>query len=586
MMTSILVVDDDRSWRATTASLLNGPGRMVMAADRAELALGVISHVPVDLAILDLVMPGDLDGLELAWRLEAIRPGIRIAIVSAYHADELAQVAEDRGYGYSAKEDGLERLLALVEPGKDGPHLTGATPGDHTSPIRRPPPLRDERELQRLITRFAQRDPRTGLPTMLPFAMHVDALLDGLDPGREVVVISLDLDLLGQMRGQVRHGTVDRCVRAVSQALRQRFGWDEPAIARCDVGDVAVAVVRAADRAPDVVTLMISVVTETVNRTLGLAAPVHPLAGMAIAGPDTRAGELIERSRQALAAARSHRGGWLEVWTPSLQLAANREITLLGALADDQLELWYQPVVDLRSFAALGAEGLLRWRHPEQGVITPDQFLDGAERAGLMVEINDHVLTRACRSASTWPEPLWVGVNVSGSQLVSGELEDQVRGALRRSGLSPSRLRLELTETTLLDVTEEANQQLHRLRDLGVRVGLDDFGTGYSSLAHLQQFPLDFLKVDRTFMGLDPRTGELGPIASSIVHLAERLGLDVVAEGVESDEQRRALLRAGCVVGQGFLVSPALPEPDLGAAIDHGGPLAPGTEPTAPRVEP
>jgi EAL domain-containing protein (putative c-di-GMP-specific phosphodiesterase class I) len=230
---------------------------------------------------------------------------------------------------------------------------------------------------------------------------------------------------------------------------------------------------------------------------------------------------------------------------------------LQRAITNNQFELHYQPVVALGTGHASGVEALLRWRHPERGLVPPDQFIPFAEEIGLIVPIGRWVLREGCRQAVLMQRllpsdpPLTMAVNLSVKQLQHSDIVADVRDALADSGLDPACLTLEITETVMMTDTDLAVQRLKELKDLGVRLAMDDFGTGYSSLSYLSKFPVDILKMDRSFLR-DDATPETAGLATAVVSLGETLNLEVVAEGIELSEQWATLRDLGCDKGQGF----------------------------------
>jgi EAL domain-containing protein (putative c-di-GMP-specific phosphodiesterase class I) len=230
---------------------------------------------------------------------------------------------------------------------------------------------------------------------------------------------------------------------------------------------------------------------------------------------------------------------------------------LQRAIASDQLELHYQPVARLGDGQVSGLEALLRWNHPERGLVPPDQFIPFAEEMGLIVPIGRWVLREGCRQARALQDilpadpPLSMAVNLSVKQLQHSDIVGDVRDALEQSGLAPASLTLEITETVMMTDTELAVKRLKELKDLGVRLAMDDFGTGYSSLSYLSKFPVDILKMDRSFLREDA-SPETAGLATAVVSLGETLDLEVVAEGIEQPEQWNTLRDLGCDLGQGF----------------------------------
>jgi EAL domain-containing protein (putative c-di-GMP-specific phosphodiesterase class I) len=247
------------------------------------------------------------------------------------------------------------------------------------------------------------------------------------------------------------------------------------------------------------------------------------------------------------------------------------EHALRQALARGQLEIHYQPLVELDRDLVYGVEALLRWRHPTRGLLPPSEFLPLAETTGLILPMGHWVLAAACRQVRAWEGvgagALAVAVNLSARQFQDRHLPHQVWHVLARSGLPPSRLQIEITETSAMQNASAAAETLRELKDLGVKVAIDDFGTGYSSLAYLKRFPIDILKIDQSFVRGLPGDAEDAAIASSVIGLARTLKLDVVAEGVETAEQRAFLAGLGCRRAQGALFGMPCPAPECGARL-------------------
>jgi EAL domain-containing protein (putative c-di-GMP-specific phosphodiesterase class I) len=232
-------------------------------------------------------------------------------------------------------------------------------------------------------------------------------------------------------------------------------------------------------------------------------------------------------------------------------------------LPDGQLELFYQPLINLRTRCVAGCEALLRWRHPARGLVPPDQFIPLAEETGLIDSIGEWVLRRACADAATWPDGLKVAVNLSVVQFRSHELVAVITDALREAGLSASRLELEITETVMLQDAGATLATLHQLRSLGIRIAMDDFGTGYSSLNYLMRFPFDRIKIDQSFVRELGERADCGAIVKAVTALGHVLGMATTAEGVETSQQLAVLSEAGCMEAQGYLFSRPVP----GAAV-------------------
>jgi EAL domain-containing protein (putative c-di-GMP-specific phosphodiesterase class I) len=256
------------------------------------------------------------------------------------------------------------------------------------------------------------------------------------------------------------------------------------------------------------------------------------------------------------------------------------EMDLREALAAEQFFLAYQPTLDLSNMRPKGVEALIRWRHPERGIVQPDAFIPLLEETGLITDVGRWVLTEACRQGAAWFAagfPIAMAVNVSGRQLDNDELIEDISGALAASGLDPSALTIEITETTLMRNVEETARRLSAIKELGVRIAIDDFGTGYSSLAHLQRFPVDALKIDRSFIAgiKDNREGET--LIHTLVQLGKALSIETFAEGIEQEQELSLLRDEDCDNGQGFLFARPLDADDAEAFFRRWSTGAPAT---------
>ena len=239
------------------------------------------------------------------------------------------------------------------------------------------------------------------------------------------------------------------------------------------------------------------------------------------------------------------------------------EMDLRQAIIDRAFEVYYQPCVSLRDNKITGCEALLRWRHPERGMISPAEFIPIAEETGLINPLGEWVLASASAEAATWPDDIKLAVNVSPVQFRSGTLALKIVAALAASGLSASRLELEITEAVLIRDDDAALAILHQLRAIGVRIALDDFGTGYSSLSYLQRFPFDKIKIDRCFVNDIAEPDGSSCIVQAVVNIAAARHMTTTAEGVETQQQMELLRGLGCAEMQGYLFSPAKPAEDI-----------------------
>ena len=300
----------------------------------------------------------------------------------------------------------------------------------------------------------------------------------------------------------------------------------------------------------------------------------HASIGIAVGLRSTGA-DLLRDADVALYEAKAAGKDCYVVFAPEMQMAVQDrlelEMDLRRAVGTDQLFLVYQPTVDLRTEVITGVEALLRWNHPTRGLVMPDAFIPIAEETGLIVPIGRWVLAEACRQAAAWHEQghaLSMAVNVSGRQLDShSDLFEDARGALVGSGLEPTLLTLEITETMLMRDAARSARQLRDLKGLGLRVAIDDFGTGYCSLAYLQQFPVDALKIDRSFINGIASSPEAGALIRTFVQLGKTFGIETHAEGIEELSQLRFLQNEGCDSGQGYLFAWPLSPAALGDLI-------------------
>ena len=286
--------------------------------------------------------------------------------------------------------------------------------------------------------------------------------------------------------------------------------------------------------------------------------------GIAMAPADgNEPDQLLRNADMALYRAKSDGRGTYHFFQPEMdaQMQDRRklELDLRKALQGDEFELNYQPLIDLARGDVCGFEALLRWKHPERGLVSPEEFIPVAEEIGLIVPLGDWVLKQACRDAASWPVKTAIAVNLSPVQFRNPMLALSVVSALGQSGLAAARLELEITESVLLQADRNVLDALHQFRDLGVRICMDDFGTGYSSLSYLRSFPFDKIKIDRSFIRELGKDNDCMAIIRAVMRLVSSLGMITTAEGVETEEQLEILRAEGCMQVQGFLFSKAVP---------------------------
>jgi diguanylate cyclase (GGDEF)-like protein/PAS domain S-box-containing protein len=428
-------------------------------------------------------------------------------------------------------------------------------------------------------------DALTGLPNRLSFVDSLgESLAKAAISGSPVGILFLDLDHFKLINDSLGHHAGDALLRAVAPRLRShlrpgdvvaRFGGDEFGVLIDRLADEGEAM-TIADRvaAAFAQPFAIDGVEHFVSASIGVA-----VAGGSRERPANA--ELLIRDADA-AMYRAKEGGRSRcvLFDAEMRAAAMRRLEierdLRQAIDRDELALYYQPVVNLRSGELDGLEALVRWRHPDRGMLDPGEFVSIAEDSGMIESIGRWVQERACRQAMTWQQlrpdarPLDVAVNLSARQAAHRDLPSVVEEVLARTGLDPIHLRLEITESVLVDESATAIASLEALSELGVRLVLDDFGTGYSSLAYLNRFPFDALKIDCSFVEALGIEQEATAIVEAIIGMARGLSLEVIAEGVESEVQLSELQRLGCDFAQGYLFHAAMPEREVSRLIAEG----------------
>ena len=421
----------------------------------------------------------------------------------------------------------------------------------------------DRKRLEDRLAFDAAHDPLTGLPNRTLLLETLDgALKRSSRIHMYVAVLFLDLDRFKLVNDALGHAAGDDLLIALAQRLQDvlrasdlasRIGGDEFVVVCTDM-ESPIDAEHLAHR--------IALALRTPFALHGREVSVSVSIGIAVADEHSTSGELVRDADAAAYRAKERGGNCYEVFDDALRAAnANAletETDLHRALAEDQLGLHYQPIVDLPTGETVGLEGLLRWEHPQRGLLGPDQFLVAAEASALIVPIGCRVVEIACRQLAALPAPLTIAVNLSPRELAQPDIAERVCSTLREAGADPTRLCLEITESALLEDADRTLLTLAQLKDAGILLAIDDFGTGYSSLNYLRRLPVDIVKIDRSFVAELGRCGAGDTIISGIIGLTLGLGLQVLAEGIETIEQAAALLERGCTRGQGFLYSPAV----------------------------
>ena len=431
--------------------------------------------------------------------------------------------------------------------------------------------LRDITERQALEEQLRQLAFHDSLTLLANRSLFRDRLQHALTLGQrgrhQVAVMFVDLDNFKNVNDSLGHDVGDRLLQAVAQRLVKstrfsdtvaRLGGDEFAIllegvtTNAEVERLAASLIERLDQP-----FALSGTEVRVSASIGVAFPTIEASAEALLG----------KADIAMYHAKAAGKNRFVSFQPPMQEVLQERMRLVTdialAIARAEFFVEYQPIIDLGSRSLLGVEALVRWRHPELGVLMPDRFIQIAEECGQIVKLGRWVLAQACREVHAWRGSvaggagLRVAVNISARHLEHGDLEQDVAQALRESGLEPGNLVIELTESTIMHNTESNLARLQQLKALGVRLAIDDFGTGYSSLSYLHRFPIDILKIDRSFVGHLTNSSNGPELARAVIMLGETLGLDTVAEGIELEPQVDALLSLGCVAGQGFLFARA-----------------------------
>ena len=547
--------------RDFVSAILDAVGAIVIVVDahgrlaRYNAAASIVSgysNAEIDAhGSLDFLVPADQrqDVIEV---LEALEPGADV----------------NRRDNEWVRKDGTRRHIAWANTAvfdRDG-HIryTIATGIDIT----------DRKNLELELAHLSLHDALTGLPNR---RLLMDRLEHVLQSRRrdEASVLYLYIDDFKVVNDQLGHGVGDEVLNVVAERLTKVIRPGDT-VARLSGDEFAIVLEDATDgNAPNLVaTRLLEAVARPIDihdHRLSLTLSV----GIALASGTLSADDLLRNADFAMYRAKAAGGAQYRRYAfedrATVDDATRLESELSGAVARGELRVHYQPVVALGSGAITGVEALVRWQHPQRGLLGPDRFISIAERTGSIIEIGEWVLATACAALRTWQvtyPSLSIAVNLSGSQLASPRLYDHVRRALDKNAINPPSLILEVTESVLV-ANPPAVAKLARLKSLGLRLAIDDFGTGYSALSYLRRISLDILKIDREFtQGADSPAGE--QLLRGIVQLGLLIGLDLVAEGIERPAQIGPLLEAGCQEGQGFLFSRPVDAEALTALLRSG----------------
>jgi len=508
------------------------------------------------------------------YRLEAenIKPG-----------DTLHHIVERRkaigSFGGDVDPDHfIANIRASAEAGQPSKAFVALDDGRTVAVVRQPMPgggwvsthedITERRQAEMKIAHMARHDPLTDLPNRVLLRERLTEALGRVERGEQLAVLYLDLDLFKNVNDSLGHPTGDELLCAVADRLRGCVG-EQDTISR--VGGDEFSVIQTGITAATDAEHLARRIAEAIRAPYDLGGQqimIDASIGIALAPADgAEADELLKNADMALYGAKADGRGIYRFFESDMdarmKVRRSLELALRKAFDHGEFELYYQPVVNLDKGQVRSCEALLRWHHPERGMVPPVEFIPIAEEIGLIVALGEWVIRRACEDAAKWPGGICVAVNLSPTQLSSKGLLPAVLGALASSRLPPHRLEIEITEAVLMQNSEVNLRTLHKLRELGIRISMDDFGTGYSSLSYLRSFPFDKIKIDRCFIKGLGDNSDADAIVHAVANLADNLGMTTTAEGVETEQQLDRVRKLGCTDVQGFFYSPPVPVAEL-----------------------
>jgi diguanylate cyclase (GGDEF)-like protein len=436
----------------------------------------------------------------------------------------------------------------------------------------------DRHRAQSRVVHMARHDALTDMPNRVLFWESVTQSVRNLSKVRQkFAVLYLDLDRFKEVNDTLGHPIGDALLHQVAGRLR-RTAFPRDIVARLG-GDEFAVLHFCRDDAAESTSILAERIIAAVGQPYqieGNDIVVSTSVGIAMGTDGVSTEQLMKHADLALYSAKAAGSGTHRFFTPQMEEALQSrrqfETDLRLAVEDEQLELFYQPLVNLETGSIIGGEALMRWRHPEHGMISPAEFIPISEETGFIETLGAWALNRACRDALQWPEDVKVSVNLSPVQFRTDALVGVIEDALKTSGLDPRRLELEVTESILLKKNAANIQALHKMRSLGLTIALDDFGTGYSSLSYLQRFPFDKLKIDQSFVRDMVSQPDSLVIVKSIIGLSRNLGMLTTAEGVETRAQLDIIMASGCNEAQGYYFGAPMPKREFMALISRSNP--------------
>ncbi len=589
----LLIVDDISDNRTILTRRFQRRGFDVVEAECGLTAIELIDKESFDLVLLDVMMPG-MDGIETLKRIRSQNSASELPVIMVTAKSESTNIVDalelgandyvtkpvDFAVALARVNTQISRKRAVERVALANEELRKVNEGlerrveERTSRLidanqRLKVEIADREESQARSQYLAYHDSLTGLGNRLLFKEQLEeALKDVSVASHPLAVLFLDLDGFKAVNDTLGHSIGDLLLKSVATKLRDilprtdriaRLGGDEFAILQISAAQPGSSIALAEK--------IIEVVGQP-NSIDGHDVTVGASVGIAVARPgDINTENFLKSADLAMYSAKSDGRGTYRMFDPEMDaiVQARRllERDMRTALAQDGFRLFYQPLVNLQTKKVTAFEALMRWQHPERGMVPPSDFIPVAEEMGLIVQLGEWALRQACAEATEWPDGVCVSVNLSPLQFSKGNLVSSVMSALASAGLPASRLELEITESVLLEKSERNITILNQLRDLGVRISMDDFGTGYSSIGYLRSFPFDKIKIDQSFVrDLLVDEGSLA-IVRAIAGLGVSFGMITTAEGVETEEQMRCLNLEGCIEVQGYLYSRPVPADEI-----------------------
>src|SRR5450631_377712 len=589
----LLIVDDISNNRAVLTRRFQRRGFDVVEAENGLAAIELIDREPFDLVLLDVMMPG-IDGIETLKRIRSRKSASALPVImvtAKSESDNIVDALELGANDYVTKpvdfaaalarvNNQISRMRAEQQVALANEELRKANEDlerrveERTNRLidanqRLKAEIAGREELQAKSQYLAYHDSLTGLGNRLLFKEQLeDALKDVSAIPYSLAILFLDLDGFKAVNDTLGHSIGDLLLKSIATRLRDVIGQADR-IARLGGDEFAILQISAPqpNSAISLAEQIIDIVGHPCNIE-GHDVTVGASVGIVVAQPgDTNAEGLLKSADLAMYSAKADGRGTYRMFDPEMDVIVQArrllERDMRTALVQDGFRLFYQPLVNLQTKKVTVFEALMRWQHPERGMVPPSEFIPVAEEMGLIVQLGEWALRQACAEATKWPDGICVSVNLSPLQFSKGNLVATVMNALASSGLPASRLELEITESILLERSEHNVRILDQLHELGVKIALDDFGTGYSSIGYLRSFQFDKLKIDQSFVKDLLADEKSLAIVRAIVGLGLSFGMTTTAEGVETEEQMRCLNLEGCIEVQGYLYSRPVPADEI-----------------------